>query len=95
MKFQLMNSLRAFARAYPFLTLDFDQSMYAEQHVFQISDRIYRLNFINKESGLSAPFTLNMNPIEPSRRWSGRSMKFSESLHACFANQAGTGCQPL
>ncbi|HXS55323.1 MAG TPA: hypothetical protein VN726_04305 [Hanamia sp.] len=53
---------RAFAKAYPFLRLDFDQSMYPEQHVFQITDRIYRLNFINKESGLSAPFILNMNP---------------------------------
>lgn len=52
---------RAFAKAYPFLRLDFDQSMYPEQHVFQITDRIYRHNFINKESGVSAPFTLNMN----------------------------------
>ena len=67
MKFQIDESTkihdvqRAFSKAYPFLKLDFNQSMYPEQHVAQVSERIHRHNFINKESGLSAPFTLNMN----------------------------------
>ena len=52
---------RAFSQAYTFLRLDFDQSMYPEKHVFEITDKIRRHNVINKESGLPATFALNMN----------------------------------
>lgn len=66
MKFQIDESTkiydvqRAFSNAYPFLKLDFNQNMYPENQLNEIRDRIHRHNFINEESGLSAPFTLNM-----------------------------------
>lgn len=68
MKFQIDESTkihdvqRAFSKAYPFLKLDFNQGMYPEEPVVRVSERIYRHNFIgNKESGVPAPFALNMN----------------------------------